>query len=194
MKIFLSASLKAVTTNNEHRAHVEALVQKLKDLGHQVESKHVLDIKYDSKGGMNDDSRVDYYQQIIKGINNADMVVADLLGANISIGHQITIALEKNKPVLAVNNGKMPEILHALEEANQLYLVEYSTTEDLLGKLEDEIRQVKEGEDIRFNFLIPPSMVDYLEWVSKFRRIPKSVFIRDLIKGEMEADKEYRSR
>ncbi|MCA9392079.1 hypothetical protein KC614_02650 [candidate division WWE3 bacterium] len=193
MKIFFIGSAKDRTLSSDVNNRYEGVVKKLKALGHTVEASHVLGLDLDEEG-LTDDQRVEYYKKLLDGINTCDTVVADISNATASIGHQITIALEKNKPVLGVTVSGVPEIFKMLQNENNVIFLEAKNTEDILANLEDELRYVKEGEDIRFNFLIPPSMVDYLEWISKTKRIPKSVFLRDLITREMDSDNDYKNR
>ena len=167
------------------------IVDRLEQLGHSVIADHVLKLDLDFVENVDDEYRVNYYREMIKNINEADVVFAEMTYSSSSIGHEVTLALEKNKSVIiATRKGEIPQIFKALKE-QQVYFIEYETVNGLLGQLEEELELVKEGEDIRFNFLIPPTMVDYLEWISKQRRIPKSVFLRNLVRREMEKDEEY---
>lgn len=194
MKIYFTASVHAKEERLELAARYNAIVNKLGELGHEVMSDHVLKLEHDFIQNVDDDYRVKYYREMLDKINRADLIFAEVSYSSASIGHEVSVALDKNKPVILVSEqGRMPQIYKAMRDYD-IYCVEYKSTDDLLMRLEDEIQNVKEGEDIRFNFLIPPSMVDYLEWVSKSRRIPKSVFIRDLVKREMQNDEGYQSR
>lgn len=192
MKIYFTASVAAKDNFPDAKEIYEKIVSELKALGHQVIAEHVVGMDYQEIMDQDDDKRVMYYKEMLSQINNADMVVAELTYSSASIGHEVTLAIEKNKPVLVLaKRDTTPRIFYALRDWDNLHITEYDKVEDLISILPDEIRQVKEGEDIRFNFLIPPSMVDYLEWVSKHRRVPKSVFIRNLIKRELESDEEF---
>lgn len=194
MKIYFTASIAAKEGNPEIAYIYSEVVKKLRDLGHQVDGDHVIDVDYEVILAVDDEYRVDYYKKLLKRINAADLVFAELTYSSASIGHEVSLALEKNKPVVvAAQTGTIPQVFLGVRDPH-LYFMEYATLEDLLSKLEGELENVREGEDIRFNFLIPPSMVDYLEWISRTRRIPKSVFLRDLISREIEKDKEYQER
>jgi len=46
--------------------------------------------------------------------------------------------------------------------------------------------------DVRFNFFVSPKIISYLDWVSKNRMVPRSVFLRELIEKEMKKDKDFR--
>jgi len=191
LKIYFTASVSAKDVKPEIGERYQRIVEALEQLGHTVMADHVLSVDHADILERDDDYRVSYYREMLDKINRADLVFAELSYSSASIGHEVTLALEKNKPIIiASESGRIPQIFKAIR-GDTIYFVEYDRIEDLIDRLEDEIANVKEGEDIRFNFLIPPSMVDYLEWVSKKHRIPKSVFLRDLIKREMENDTEY---
>ncbi len=193
MKIYFTASLSAKDDHPEIEDIYKSIVAKLRELGHKVTGEHVLKTQYLDVKGSSDTERVAYYQKMLKNINQSDVVVAETSYSSASIGHELSLALEKNKPIVLISKeGRVPQIYKAMRE-HDIYIVEYIKIDELLDRLDDELARVKEGEDIRFNFLVPPYMVDYLEWVSKKRRIPKSVFLRDLINREMEADEEYLS-
>ncbi|PIZ45018.1 hypothetical protein COY32_05750 [candidate division WWE3 bacterium CG_4_10_14_0_2_um_filter_41_14] len=191
MKIYFTASLSAKQKDPAMGEIYKEIVDRLEQLGHSVIADHVLKLDLDFVENVDDEYRVNYYREMIKNINEADVVFAEMTYSSSSIGHEVTLALEKNKSVIiATRKGEIPQIFKALKE-QQVYFIEYETVNGLLGQLEEELELVKEGEDIRFNFLIPPTMVDYLEWISKQRRIPKSVFLRNLVRREMEKDEEY---
>ena len=53
------------------------------------------------------------------------------------------------------------------------------------------IDYASEQVDTRFNFFVSPLIVNYLDWVSKKKRIPRAVYLRRLIEQEMKANPEY---
>lgn len=191
MKIYFTASITAKQKDPQIGEVYKEIVDRLEQLGHTVIADHVLDKDIDFVKKVDDDYRVDYYRKMLREINECDVVFAEMTYSSSSIGHEVTLALERKKSVIiATRKGEIPQIFRALRD-QQIYFIEYDDVDGLLGQLEEELDLVKEGEDIRFNFLIPPTMVDYLEWVSKQRRVPKSVFLRNLVRREMEKDEEY---
>ena len=63
------------------------------------------------------------------------------------------------------------------------------------NNVEEELRlaldYASESQDTRFNFFISPNHQNYLNWIAKNRKIPRSVFLRRLINAHMENNKEY---
>jgi hypothetical protein len=50
---------------------------------------------------------------------------------------------------------------------------------------------LSDTQDVRFNFFISPQIGNYLDWVSKNKRIPRAVYLRRLIEEDMKNNKEY---
>lgn len=193
MKIYFTASVSAKKDHPGLVERYEKIVKHLEELGHKVMADHVLKLNHDFIKEVDDNYRMQYYKELLDQINKADLVFAELSYSSASIGHEVSLAIEKNKPVLiASESGRVPQIYKAMKQQT-IYFAEYDDIDDLLDRLEELIKNVKEGEDIRFNFLIPPSMVDYLEWVSRTERIPKSVYLRNLIREELEKNEEYQA-
>jgi len=63
------------------------------------------------------------------------------------------------------------------------------------GDLEEILKmacgEAKEQMDTRFNFFISPLHQTYLDWIAKHRKIPRSVYLRDLIERDMAQNKEF---
>ena len=56
-----------------------------------------------------DSDRIEYYKKVIKWIDKSDLVVVSFFPSTLSIGHEITLALEKNRPVIVLYlKGKEP--------------------------------------------------------------------------------------
>ena len=45
--------------------------------------------------------------------------------------------------------------------------------------------------DTRFNFFISPKHGNYLDWISKNKKVPRAVYLRRLIEKDMDENKEY---
>lgn len=142
-----------------------------------------------------DNGKVDIYRKVLKWISEADYSVFEAsFPSTVHIGHEITLTLEKNKPVIILyTKGAEPTVLKGLKD-NKIIWVEYSNEKDLETKLEDAIYEVKEHLDIRFDFFVNSKLLDYLNWVSKELKMPRSVYIRELIKREMNNNDKYNNK
>lgn len=74
--------------------------------------------------------------------------------------------------------------------SDKLFLVEY-TDENIVETVKDSIDYAKDQSDTRFNFFLPPSLMSYLDWVSEKRKVPRSVYLRELIERDREKNREY---
>jgi hypothetical protein len=100
------------------------------------------------------------------------------------------MAISQGKPVIALYKGNnIPMLLSELDDP-RVQVISY-TDANLKKVLEDALNFAKDQADARFNFFISPSHANYLDWVAKNRRIPRSVYLRSLIKRDMEENKDY---
>jgi hypothetical protein len=70
-------------------------------------------------------------------------------------------------------------------------VVRYRDIADLEREVPLMIDFVSEVQDTRFNFFVSPSIATYLDWVSKEKRVPRSVYLRRLIDQDMSGNDEY---
>jgi len=187
MKIYFTASLRG------DKGHYKKIVAYLEDLGHTVASDHVLKLDSDFVDNVDDDYRVKYYRDMLKTISGSDIVVAEVTESSTSIGHEVTVALEKGKPVIGLcYRDDVPTIFKAIRD-EKFIIVSYDELDSSLERaLKRAIKKAQKTVDIRFNFFISPEIARYLDWLSKYKRIPRSVYLRDLIENEMEKNTEYK--
>ena len=140
------------------------------------------------------DSREQHYKKVLASIKKADLIVAEVsYPSSINVGHEITLALEFEKPVLALySEGNSPMFLEGYQ-SDKFILAPYSLTKisDLDRIINSSIKKLMKAIDIRFNFFVSPKISTYLDWVSKEKRIPRSVYLRKLIEEDMRKEKDY---
>lgn len=178
---------------DQYKKNYEAITTVLKKLGYEVKADHILEARLNIRQTEDDEHKIDYYKYFLKNVNQADIVVAEAsFPSTVHIGHEISIALEKGKAVVVLYvKGKEPIFLKGIA-SDKLLLVEYtleSLDEDLKYAIKDAIDQI----DVRFNFFIPPQIGVYLDWICKHKKLPRSVFLRNLIEEHMAKNKEYRA-
>lgn len=190
MKVFFSGSRNFI---EEYGAWYEKIKKVLKSNGMEVIDNTVIRI---SKNAINfpDEEKITLYKNLIKLMDKSDICVFEgSYPSTIHIGHEITLAIEKNKPVIILYSdkpGREPMLFKGLNSEKVIW-VNYS--EANLEKLLDEaIEKAKKIIDVRFNFFVSPKILAYLDWVAQKRMIPRSVFLRNLIEREMKKDKEFK--
>ena len=130
------------------------------------------------------------HRKMITWKHQSDLLVVEATYPSFSVGQEISYVLNNNKPVIALYlKGKRPHILEGVG-TEYLHIVEYSD-KDLKEVLGDYIEYAKETADTRFNFFISSEIDAFLDWVSKERKIPRAVFLRQLIEEDMQKNKRY---
>ncbi|HEX7017372.1 MAG TPA: nucleoside 2-deoxyribosyltransferase [Patescibacteria group bacterium] len=188
MKTYFVASISG---RKKYLTQYQQIVRVLNKLGHEV-TEDTLRPSHDEVYNLTDDQKVDFYKQVLKWIANCDLMIAEVSHPSLGVGHEISLALERGKPVIILyTDGNTPHFLEGLD--SEKIIIEKYDSESLEKILVDAIDFAKDQSDTRFNFFISPRHVSYLDWIAKTRRLPRSVYLRDLIKADMEENQEYQS-
>lgn len=183
MKIYFTAS---IMQKPKFGRQYQAIVKALEELGHEVIHEHVTKGTLAQLEDRSGARRGAYFQQLIKWILEADLVVAEAsFPSTLDIGNEISLSLDRGKPVVVLyQQGHESNLLPGME-SDQLSLVEYEEGR-LTQTLESALDFAKDQADTRFNFFISSRQANYLDWMAKSSRIPRSVYLRNLIKRDME--------
>lgn len=131
------------------------------------------------------EERLKFQKQLDKWINSSDFLVAETSFPSISVGYEISLALNRHKPVLILYSSGHPPSLLAHHQDEGLVCEKY--TEDTVGSIiEDFINYVQGTDDMRFTFFITSKIASYLSSISRKNKIPKSVYLRQLIEADMK--------
>jgi 2'-deoxynucleoside 5'-phosphate N-hydrolase len=186
MKILFNSS---VTGRDEYEENYKAIEENLNALGHEVTTPFFIGKKEDVKAETEKEAIL-YYNRLQKWLKESDILVFEVSYPSLGIGHEISWGLSLNKPVIVLYvKGKKPVVLDAIPN-DKLQVVEYNTR-NLSRQIKDALEYASEQQDTRFNFFISPKQQQFLDWVAKHKKIPRAVFLRNLIEEEMERDKEY---
>lgn len=131
------------------------------------------------------------YEESIKSLKKAELVVIEVSGHSMSAGYLIAQALEMNKPVIALHKAESKPIFIGGIVDQKLFLVEYNN-ENVEEVIKTTLKKVAALVDVRFNFFVSPKILTYLDWITQKRMIPKSVFLRNLIEREMKKEKDFK--
>ncbi len=140
-----------------------------------------------------DDEMVTYYKETTGALKVADVVILEMGIPSLALGYLANLAMSLGKPVIALyEKGNDPFFLQGVED-EKLQTVEYSRA-NLKDVLKSALDYASDQQDTRFNFFISPKISNYLNWVSKTKRIPRAVYLRRLIEKSMnEYEEEYTS-
>ncbi|EKD30004.1 MAG: hypothetical protein ACD_78C00193G0002 [uncultured bacterium (gcode 4)] len=126
-----------------------------------------------------------FYKKTLQELKKADICVFETSVHSLAIGHLIGKALDNGKPVIALYTGKnAPFFLSGVEEKN-VQIVKYDLS-SVRETLKQALYDAGERADSRFNFFISRKLTLYLDWISQKKRIPRAVYLRQLIRREMK--------
>ncbi|NMC35780.1 hypothetical protein GYA49_01930 [Candidatus Beckwithbacteria bacterium] len=164
----------------------------LEKLGHKAITYHLLKREVtDIKAETPRQSR-QYFVKMQNWIKKADFIVFDVTIEEVSIGFELNLALENNKPVIVLyekNHGIVPFTLKGVVmQKLQIYGYDIHDIKDLEITLKLAIEEVKNQIDKRFTMLMPPKIITHLEAVVKKGK-SRSEYIRELIEKDMKKTK-----
>jgi 2'-deoxynucleoside 5'-phosphate N-hydrolase len=186
MKILFNTS---VTGRDEYEENYKAIDLELNKLGHEVISPVFIAKKEDVKRETESEAEL-YYRNLQGWMREADLFVFEVSYPSLGVGHEITWALNLGKPVIVLHvRGKNPVILEVIPN-DKLQVVEYDRG-NLSRLLKSAIEYAADQQDTRFNFFISSKHQNYLDWVSKHKKIPRAVFLRNLIDNDMKSNENF---
>jgi len=188
MKIFFCASVHGKPKFESEYRLIEIRV---KSLGHELVADHIFKNDSVTMETWTTKQHKEFYKLLVDGIKKADAVIAEVSYSSTSVGYLIAMALHAGKPTVVFYSGKEePNLFRSLEEVNEKFqVIRYHSTQELEKEVPFGIEFILSAQDTRFNFFLTPDLSNYLNWVSKTRKTPRSVYLRDLIEADMEENK-----
>lgn len=169
-KQYLSDYLRIIALLKEHKCEVVA--------------DHIINATEESIRIETKEERLKFHSQLEKWISNADFLVAETSFPSISVGYEISLALQRGKPVLILYTSGDPPSLFAHHKDEKLVCEKY-TKDSIAAIIEDFMSFAQGSGDSRFTFFISPKIATYLEEVARKEKLPKSVYLRKLIEVDM---------
>lgn len=182
MTIYFTASLAA---KDQYLDKYKKIIAFLEGQGHTVIAQHIIDSSESKIRLSTREERLEFHNQLEKWLKSCDFMIAETSFPSISVGYEISLALRLAKPVLVLYSEGDPPSLLAHHENDRLFCEKY--TDDSLGKTILEFIDYMQGKnDTRFTFFITPKQAAYLDEVSHTEKLPKSVYLRQLIEKDMQ--------
>lgn len=189
MKIFFSTSPRA---KRDYLDNINKIYKSIRDLDHILTDDTIEKIEEDEFNNWDSDQRQAYFKKTMKAIKDCDVAIFEASFPSLSAGYLIGQALRANKPCIVLfTSSNKPYILDGAQN-DKILLLPY-TLDNLKKELENALSYAKEQNDVRFNFFISPSILQYLDWIANNRNIPRSVYLRNLIESDMKNNEEYNS-
>ena len=182
MKAYFTASVVGKRSNHDKYVLV---IEALKQNGVSVFSDHIFNRNFDEVLHESRADRVAFEKEMHRMISESDFLVAETSFPSTSVGYEVSLAQRLGKPVLLLYSEADPPSLLA-QPADERLVCESYTKNNLESIIEDFINFVKGIHDIRFTFFITPQIAQFLDKVARKKKIPKSVYLRNLIEKEMK--------
>lgn len=142
------------------------------------------------------EQNIAFFKSTLKKMRSADVIFFEASSNNTDLGYFLSRATSINKPVVVFHRGDMePTVISVIEQSSdKMAVVRYRTVSELYKEVPRAVDFVNEAQDTRFNFFLSPSLSYYLDWVSQHRKMPRSVFLRNLIDDDMQRNESYQGR
>lgn len=132
------------------------------------------------------------YNRVIKSLQKSDIIILEVSTNSFTQGYILQKSLEMGKPVIALHQrGKYSVFIKGIKNP-LLQTVEYDKY-GLSESLEEALQFAIENLMTKFNFYLSNDISNYLNWISKNKNLPKSEFVRALIRDHMDKNSEYLS-
>jgi hypothetical protein len=197
MKVCFACSTSELATRKDTYRRICALI---KEMGHTITRDWLEDaIRVVKNNAVSTLDREEVYSQVVSSILASDVMVIEGTVASFSVGHQVTLALSKNKPTLFLvkkkatgkKNGKAKDSFLSGINSPLLTVAEYEDS-NLADILNDFLNNNGGRPIVKFNIVLTKEIENYLNWASFTHKVNKSEFIRNLISKHMkDADKQY---
>lgn len=198
MKVFFTCSTKSIDKRAKYYREIR---DQIITQGHQI-NRDWIDYSINvAQRNIPDIPSPAYYKDVMSAILTADVVVVDTSVKSMSVGHQITYALQKEKPVLVLRHKERGKELEKLfiegSESEKLYIEEYKNSSDIKKILKNFFSKFDDKSVRRFNLALTLSEDNYISWASFNYKKSKTEVVQEAIDKTAEKDityKKYLSR
>lgn len=189
MKIHFACSTTELAAR---KAEYRAVVQEIKKQGHTIVRDWLEEAIELSKKNYKDLDRSHIYKKTYEAIIAADLVIVEATVSSFGIGHQIGLAISKDKPVLCLVNKNSSELDSAGNSKfldgmhSSLITISEYDSRSLPSIIKRFVEMHTSRASVKFNIVLNKEIDHYLDWVSYTQNINKSEFIRNLILKHMD--------
>lgn len=187
MKIYFASALRGV---KKYSAVYKRAYEIIRELGHVNLSEILLDPNAESIYNGSLKQITQYYNDSMKAVKDCDICIVESSIQSMSMGYIMDRALESGKPLIVLHQSSNEPFFFSGIKNDKLHIWEY-TIDDLKEVIGQAIEDAKEQMDVRFNFFVSPKIVNYLDWISRKKRMPRAVYLRRLIEKDMKVNTEY---
>lgn len=167
-----------------HLPKYQKIIDILESRGIEVIHEHILGTTEAQIRLQSREERLKFHQELENWIHSAHFMVAETSFPSISVGYEISLALDRGKPILILYSEGDPPSLLAYHESERIVCEKYSLA-NLESIISDFLLYVRGAGDTRFTFFIGSKQAAYLDKAAKKERLPKSAYLRRLIDLDM---------
>jgi nucleoside 2-deoxyribosyltransferase len=183
-----------VSSRSDHRLKISS--QKIFDLISKLNFVHKYNYLKDedelSESKLTDEKLEKLYKTVIKSLHQSDIVILEVSTNSFTQGYILQKSLEMGKPVIALHQrGKYSIFIKGIKNS-LLQTIEYDDY-SLNESLEEALQFAIENLMTKFNFYLSNDISNYLNWIAKNKNLPKSEFVRALIRDHMSRNTSYLS-
>lgn len=193
MKIYFSCSLENIVT---HKSNYLEIIQNIKENSATLTRDWVENAINNIENGKNRPPRSELYSEIMKAIIDSDLCIFDVTEQSMSVGHQLTYALDKRRPTLLLinkSNGYDPnDLFISGSKSGYLTVKDYSSHSDIKKIVRNFILKNKNQSKTRLNLALDKHLADFLEWLSFKDKTTKTGILQSLIIEKMNSTPEYK--
>lgn len=183
MKISFAASIRGKKLYGQNYS---TIIDYLTSEGHIV--YHTTSLSEEKLFNLTSSQRIKYFQNFYKCINKSDLLIADCSYPSINVAYEISYAIQQGKSVLVFhlknNDGATLELRDPIFTSESISIYEY-TKKNLIDTIKSALKCVQPQLDKRFTIIISSIIMTQLEKISKEKKIPKAVYIRQLIEKDL---------
>ncbi|NOY14679.1 MAG: hypothetical protein GXP43_00475 [bacterium] len=188
MKVFFTTSLRGKPILGENYRRICSILED--ELGCQILNKKILTEDLQKVLKKSKEELAEFFMESRRLIQQADLVLAEVTYPSTNVGYEISVAADMGKPIAVLHVKDETPLLIATVDYDMINVYPY-TLDGLGGVLKRIMADSQSGKEVRFNFLLPRYLSNYLQWVAKRRRLPRSVYIRQLLEKDMRSNPEY---
>ncbi|MBN1168549.1 hypothetical protein JXA63_01525 [Candidatus Woesebacteria bacterium] len=193
MKVFFTCSTRSIDKNAQYYREIR---DQIIAQGHSIDRDwidYAINVAHRDIPDIPSPAR---YKDVMSAILIADVVIVDTSIKSMSIGHQITYALQKEKPVLVLRHKNKNKELEKLfiegSESEKLSVNEYKNLSEIKKILSNFFSKFDDKPVKRFNLALTISEDNYINWASFNYKKSKTEVIQESIDKIAEKDISYK--
>lgn len=193
MKVFFTCSTRLIDKYGQnYRAIRDAIISS----GNKI-NRDWIDYSINvAKRNIPDVPSYTMYEDVMLAILTVDAIVADATVRSMSLGHQLTCALQNEKPVLLLRlkqkNDDKKKLFVEGSKFKNLNVYEYKSPKEIEKIVKQFFEKYKDKPKKRFNLVLTGSQYNYINWASYYYKKTKTDIIHEAVEEIAENDSLYK--